>query len=40
MRDTLGDHIYRRFLEAKRIEWELYRSAVHDWELEHYLTRL
>ncbi|HBE79116.1 MAG TPA: type I glutamate--ammonia ligase [Firmicutes bacterium] len=35
--DTLGEHIFNRFLEAKSIEWEVYRSQVHSWETEQYL---
>ena len=38
MREALGDHIFSRFLEAKRIEWEIYRQQVHDWEIDQYLT--
>ncbi|AUW93370.1 type I glutamate--ammonia ligase [Sulfobacillus thermotolerans] len=38
MREALGDHIFSRFLEAKRIEWEVYRQQVHDWEVDQYLT--
>ena len=34
---ALGDHIYEHFVEAKEIEWDLYRSAVHAWEREHYM---
>ncbi|HEY8531598.1 MAG TPA: glutamine synthetase, partial [Limnochorda sp.] len=37
IRETLGEHIYTRFLEAKRIEWDIYRSQVHQWELDQYL---
>ncbi|BAS27122.1 type I glutamate--ammonia ligase [Limnochorda pilosa] len=37
MRETLGEHVYARFLEAKRIEWDIYRSQVHRWEVEQYL---
>ncbi len=38
MREALGEHIFSRFLEAKRIEWEIYRQQVHDWEIDQYLT--
>ncbi|MBE3589418.1 MAG: type I glutamate--ammonia ligase [Firmicutes bacterium] len=37
MRETLGDHVFERFIEAKTIEWDLYRTQVHPWELEQYL---
>jgi glutamine synthetase len=38
MRRVLGDHIFDRFIEAKELEWNLYTSQVHDWELEQYLN--
>lgn len=37
--EALGPHIYERFMEAKRIEWEDYCTRVHPWEIEHYLTK-
>jgi glutamine synthetase len=37
IRDALGHHIYTNFLEAKLIEWDLYRTQVHQWELDQYL---
>lgn len=39
IRDALGEHVYQRFMEAKRIEWDRYRMQVHPWELEEYLTK-
>ncbi|OIQ11853.1 type I glutamate--ammonia ligase [Neomoorella thermoacetica] len=39
IREALGPHIYQRFMEAKRIECEEYRTRVHQWEIEHYLTK-
>jgi len=38
VRDTLGEHIYKYFLDAKRKEWELYIQQVHAWEQERYLS--
>ncbi|MFW5981649.1 MAG: type I glutamate--ammonia ligase [Halanaerobiaceae bacterium] len=38
IRETLGGHIYEHFVEAKIIEWDIYRTQVHDWELEQYLN--
>lgn len=35
--ETLGEHIYNRFMEAKMIEWEVYQAQVHQWELDQYL---
>ncbi|HEX7714900.1 MAG TPA: type I glutamate--ammonia ligase [Bacillota bacterium] len=37
VRETLGDHIFERFVEAKSIEWEVYRSQIHQWEIDQYL---
>jgi glutamine synthetase len=39
IKDALGDHITRHFLEAKRQEWREYISQVSDWELERYLAK-
>jgi glutamine synthetase len=38
VQEALGEHIYTRFLEAKRIEWDYYRRQVHQWELDQYLS--
>jgi len=35
---ALGQHIVGRFLEAKGIEWEMYRTQVHQWEIDKYLA--
>lgn len=37
MMSALGDHIVEHFIEAKEIEWEMFRSQVHPWEREQYL---
>ncbi|WAA13510.1 type I glutamate--ammonia ligase [Fervidibacillus halotolerans] len=34
---ALGDHIVEHFIEAKEIEWDMFRSQVHPWEREQYL---
>lgn len=36
--ETLGEHIYYQYLEAKTIEWEVYRSQIHQWEIDQYLN--
>lgn len=38
--DALGEHIFSRFIEAKEIEWDMFRVQVHPWEREQYLTTL
>lgn len=35
---ALGDHLYEHFIEAKEIEWDMFRTSVHPWEREQYLT--
>jgi glutamine synthetase len=38
LRDALGEHIYHRFIEAKTLEWDEYRTHVSEWELRRYLS--
>jgi glutamine synthetase len=40
VRRALGDHIFERYVELKREEWEEYRVQVSQWELERYLPIL
>jgi glutamine synthetase len=36
--DALGEHALSHFVELKEIEWDIYRTQVHAWEREQYLT--
>ena len=36
-KSTLGNHIFGKYIEAKEKEWDSFRTAVTDWELENYL---
>lgn len=38
--DALGDHVFEYFVKAKEIEWDTYRTQVHSWELDQYLSIL
>ncbi len=38
MRETLGDHIFFHFIDAKKLEWSQYISQVHEWERTRYLN--
>jgi glutamine synthetase len=38
IKDALGEHAYTHFMEAKLIEWDMFRTAVHPWERDQYLT--
>lgn len=35
---ALGGHALTHFVEAKLIEWDMFRTAVHEWEREQYLS--
>jgi glutamine synthetase len=37
VRETLGEHIYEHFVEAKRAEWNEYIAQVSPWERARYL---
>jgi len=37
---TLGEHIFSRFIEAKKKEWDEYRIQVSQYELDRYLSIL
>ncbi len=37
IRETLGDHIFNKFIENKKIEWDCYRTHVSRFEIEKYL---
>lgn len=36
--EALGDHALAHFFELKEIEYDIYRTQVHAWEREQYLT--
>ncbi len=40
VRKAIGDHIFERYIDLKRAEWEEYRIQVTRWELERYLPNL
>jgi glutamine synthetase len=40
LRNALGDHVFEKFIENKRIEWYNYRSQVTEYELSRYLPIL
>jgi glutamine synthetase len=37
IRSALGEHAITHFVEAKLIEWDMFRTTVHDWERDQYL---
>jgi glutamine synthetase len=40
MQRALGDHIFPRYVELKRREWDEYRVQLSQWELDKYLASL
>ncbi len=40
LKEALGDHIFEKFISNKKIEWDLYRIHVSDYELDKYLPIL
>ncbi|MDR9500277.1 MAG: type I glutamate--ammonia ligase [Desulfurivibrionaceae bacterium] len=36
-KETLGNHIFTKYLEGKRKEWDNYRMSVTCWEIDNYL---
>jgi len=40
VRKALGPHIFDRYVELKRAEWDEYRVQLTEWELEKYLSVL
>ena len=39
IKEALGEQIWKRFTEAKIMEWDEFRTAVHPWEVERYLAK-
>ncbi len=39
LKNVLGDHIFYKYLEAKKEEWNVFRSQVTDWEIGEYLYK-
>ena len=40
LRETLGAHVFEKFIENKKIEWDNYRLAVTQYEIDKYLPML
>ncbi|WP_088014744.1 type I glutamate--ammonia ligase [Gottfriedia acidiceleris] len=35
---ALGSHLFEHFVEAKEIEWDIFRTQVHPWERDQYMS--
>ena len=40
IREALGDHIFEKFIDNKKIEWDQYRIQVTDYEIKRYFPLL
>jgi glutamine synthetase len=40
VKKILGDHIFDKFIENKKVEWDKYRTHVSQFEIEEYLPKL
>ncbi|PGL66769.1 type I glutamate--ammonia ligase [Bacillus sp. AFS055030] len=36
--NALGSHLFEHFVEAKEIEWDIFRTQVHPWERDQYMS--
>ncbi len=37
VREALGEHVFNKFVENKKIEWDLYRTHISQYEIDKYL---
>ena len=37
VKEALGEHIFNKFMENKKIEWDRYRTHVSQYEIEKYM---
>ncbi|MDY6822807.1 MAG: glutamine synthetase family protein [Thermodesulfobacteriota bacterium] len=40
VKDILGEHIFNKFIDNKKVEWDRYRTHVSRFELDEYLPKL
>lgn len=40
MRNVLGEHVSKKYIEAKKMEWDNYSNQVTPWEIDQYLYRI
>ena len=37
--NTLGEHILEKYVEAKELEWQNYKTRISQWEIDEYLSK-
>jgi glutamine synthetase len=40
IRESLGNHVCAKYIEAKKREWEEYSEQVSEWEIRQYLNKI
>ena len=40
IKETLGTHVYTKYVEAKKAEWDDYRKQETQWEIDEYLYKI
>ena len=40
IKEVLGDHVFNKYVEAKKKEWDEYRTQVTQWEIDEYLYKI
>ena len=39
IKETVGDHVFEKYIEGKKAEWHAYTTAVSQWEIDRYLIK-
>ena len=39
MREKIGEHVFTKYIAAKKEEWREYRTRVSQWEIDKYLSK-
>ena len=37
IKETLGDHVFNNYISGKKAEWDSYKTAVSQWEIDRYM---
>ncbi|MBO5237732.1 MAG: glutamine synthetase [Lachnospiraceae bacterium] len=40
IKEVLGNHVFSKYVEAKKVEWDHYRMQVSQWEISEYLYKI
>ncbi|MBQ7431553.1 MAG: hypothetical protein IJV29_18175, partial [Butyrivibrio sp.] len=39
VKEVLGDSVFEKYLDAKRRDWDSFRTCVTQWEIAQYLNK-